>query len=211
MDNPLFPMKHLAGPQPGARFSVETSIDSYKVDSGCTEVPKHPPFFAFIPSHSIDTRKSGRTRDVNMPTLIEREGAAMSGPIGSRLRNFCKSTSGSFTIESVIWIPMFFILVSFAMNVSMVFFNEAQILRVVQSVSRQHSLGLYRSDVEARADLSARLAYLNANIGVDASKTFNLATASVQVTASDMMPMPFLRVPFEGLTLQIASNHAVEY
>ncbi|WP_433988764.1 TadE/TadG family type IV pilus assembly protein [Sulfitobacter sp. TBRI5] len=127
------------------------------------------------------------------------------------LKRFWMCEAGSFTVESVIWMPIFFILIGFAINVSMVFFSEAQILRVVQTVSRQHSLGLYDTNAEAKADLESRLAYLDTAISANASKAFNVAEASVQVPAGSMMPLGFVRKPFNTIILNISSSHLVEY
>ncbi len=123
-----------------------------------------------------------------------------------RLNHFWNCDSGSFTIESVIWMPIFFILMALTMNLSMMFFSEAQILRVVQQVSRAHSLGLYKTDLEAENDLVERLSYFGAKFDVAATKTFNRATATVQVSATDLMPMHLMSAPFTGTKLNFVSN-----
>lgn len=128
-----------------------------------------------------------------------------------RMSKFWNCESGSFTVEAMIWIPMFFFLMIFALNVSMVFVQESLILRVVQTVSREHSLGLYRDDAEAELDLSNQLSHLGANVTVDVSKSFKMATASVQVPAVDLMPMQFLRNTFSGVEIDVTSNHLVEF
>ena len=55
--------------------------------------------------------------------------------------NFFTNEEGSATIETVIWLPIFTILLTMIINLSMVFFSESQILRVVQDGNRAFSLG----------------------------------------------------------------------
>lgn len=57
------------------------------------------------------------------------------------LVRFFRSESGSYTIESVIWLPIYVFILALMMNVSMVFFNESQLLRVVQDGNRSFAVG----------------------------------------------------------------------
>ena len=127
------------------------------------------------------------------------------------LRRFAANENGSFTIEAAIWTPIFAILMAFSTNISMIFFNEAQVLRTVQNVARAHSLGRYKDDDAAETDLQNQLAYLNADFVAEASITGNLVRASVSVPAIDLMPVNFMRDPFKNFDLTISAQHFVEF
>ena len=129
----------------------------------------------------------------------------------AHLARFGRSEDGSWTIEAVIWTPILVALMAFSVNMSTVFFNEAQILSVVQNVARAHSLGRYEDDLEAEADIQAQLAYLDASYSVDAMIDGPLVTASVTIAATELMPMNFMTSPFAGFVLDIKSQQLVEY
>ena len=123
--------------------------------------------------------------------------------VGRGIRRFARNERGNATIEAAIWTPMLFFLMVFSTNMSMAFFNNAQILSISQEVARNFSLGRYADEIAAAADLETQLAYLGADLTVEATNTGKLAKTRVTVTPSDLMPLNVVTYPYEGFVLDI--------
>ena len=129
----------------------------------------------------------------------------------TKCRQFCRAEDGSTTIETVIWLPMFMILLGFIINVSMVFFNESQILRVIQDGNRAFSLGRLQDLKEVEDYVLARLAYLDASITIGSEVADGFVTTWLRTPATDLMPVSFMSSVFEGLDVGVSAQHIVEY
>jgi Flp pilus assembly protein TadG len=128
------------------------------------------------------------------------------------IRTFVQSESGSQTIEAVIWVPIFVFLLAFMINVAMVFFNESQMLRVVQDANRAFSLGWFTTDTETEQYISDKLAYLSTNVTVDTSIDRGIITTQATIPALDMMPLAALGSRFFSDTqITVQAEHVVEF
>jgi len=83
-----------------------------------------------------------------------------SNTFKAALNRFARCEAGSYTIESVIWLPIYVFVLALMMNISMVFFNESQILRVVQDSNRSFAVGRISSLEAAEQYVIDRIAYL---------------------------------------------------
>jgi Flp pilus assembly protein TadG len=62
------------------------------------------------------------------------------GPLAA-LMNFARDERGSVTIESVLWLPIFFAFLGLAVDGAALFMNRALILRAVQDANRCFAIG----------------------------------------------------------------------
>lgn len=124
---------------------------------------------------------------------------------------FLKDEDGSATIESVIWFPIYAILLAFVMNISMVFFTESQLLRVVQDGNRAFSLGRLQDADEVEAYIQAELAYIDASISVNSSISGGRIETALTVPASDLMPLNFMTGAFSGIDIGVNAQHIIEF
>jgi hypothetical protein len=203
-----------AGAEP---LKLTSKIVKISIKTKCLVVVKYffmTPRPATARPHFGHACPAGLTRGDGINKMIKKLASAQPpkrAGLGPALRRFSAGESGSFTIEACVWTPIFAILMAFSTNISMIFFNEAQILRTVQNVARAHSLGRYENDAAAQADLEAQLAYLNANFTASASISGNMVRASITVPAKDLMPVNFMRDPFKNFDLDITAQQLVEY
>ncbi|MBD3662512.1 TadE/TadG family type IV pilus assembly protein [Sulfitobacter aestuariivivens] len=128
-----------------------------------------------------------------------------------RLGAFVKDENGSVTIESVIWFPIFAILLAFIMNISMVFFNESQMLRVVQDGNRAFSLGRLDSAAEVEQYILTELSYLDVNLNVTSAVAGGLIETDLTVAASELMPLNFMTGAFSGIQVGVNAQHIIEF
>lgn len=126
------------------------------------------------------------------------------------LRRFRRSEDGSFTIETVIWMPIFAILLAIVMNLSMVFYYESQMLRISQDAVRAFSLGRF-TEAEAENYISVRLAHIDAEIDIDVRQVGFIAQAIVSSNAGELMPFDLMSSAFEGVPIGVSTQYIIEF
>jgi Flp pilus assembly protein TadG len=145
-----------------------------------------------------DARKSGR--DMGMKRLNSRISAG----------RFLRDQSGSQTLEAVIWLPIFFTMLALVINVSMVFFDQSQIMRVVQNANRAIALGTFTTTTEVEEYIIANLAYMTDTLEVSAAVSGSFVTTTVVVPALELMPVNFLSDYFSDTKVTVIASHLVE-
>lgn len=127
------------------------------------------------------------------------------------LRGFCADEDGSYSIEAVIWMPIFAILLALIMNVSVVFFTESQMMRVVQDGNRAFSLGRLTSPEEVEDYVIETLAYTDADLLVETTVSGGIIRTQLSAPATDLMPLNFLRDSFSNVRVGFTSQQIVEF
>lgn len=128
---------------------------------------------------------------------------------------FWRDEAGSFTIEMVIWMPIFAILLAIIMNLSMIFFYESQMLRITQDAVRAFSLGRLTEN-EAEQLIANELAYLDAEISIDIaligdSGRPTAAQALVVTNAAELMPFDLMSFAFTDVNVGVTTQYLIEY
>lgn len=144
------------------------------------------------------------------------QGTPTADPDGSDnansiLKLFWKDDRGSATIESIIWFPIFAILIALIMNISMVFFTESQMLRVVQDGNRAFSLGRLEDNVAVEEYILSRLEYLEASLTVGTTISGGFIQTTLAAPASDLMPLNLMNRAFSGITVHVSAQHIIEF
>lgn len=127
------------------------------------------------------------------------------------LKTFCRSESGSYTIESVIWLPIYVFILAIMMNVSMVFFNESQLLRVVQDGNRSFAVGRISTLEAVEQYVTDRIAYLEVTPTVSSQLVDGIIYTNLSVTATELMPFSMLHKFFAGTTILVSAQQIVEF
>ncbi|MFK7745450.1 MAG: TadE/TadG family type IV pilus assembly protein [Roseobacter sp.] len=125
-------------------------------------------------------------------------------------RRFCRSEDGSFTLEAVIWMPIFAILLAITMNLSMVFYYESQMLRVAQDATRAFSLGRLTEE-EAESYVQQSLAFIGANITVNTQQNGYIAQTIVSTNANELMPFSLMSGPFATVPVGVSTQYIIEF
>ncbi len=135
--------------------------------------------------------------------------SAVKGP--GRIVAFIKDQEGSYTIESVIWLPIYVFILAIMMNVSMVFFNESQMLRVVQDSNRSFAVGRINTLEAAEQYVRDRLAYLEVTPVVNAQLVDGIIYTNLSVPATQLMPFSMLHKFFNGTDIVVSAQQIVEF
>lgn len=126
------------------------------------------------------------------------------------LKRFWRSEDGSFTLEAVIWMPIFAILLAITMNLSMMFYYESQMLRVAQDATRAYSLGRL-TDVEAEAYIASRLSFIEADLNVSTEQVGLVAQTIVSTNAAELMPFSLMSGPFANVPVGVSTQYIIEF
>lgn len=124
---------------------------------------------------------------------------------------FWNDEEGSATIETVIWIPIFMFILALIINVSIVFFTESQILRVVQDGNRAFSLGRFEKVEEVEEYVLERLSYLDASLDIETVIASGQITTKLTAPATELMPFRFMSGVFDNVRVGVSAQHIVEY
>ena len=127
------------------------------------------------------------------------------------IRRFRRSEDGSYSLEAIIWMPIFAILLALIMNITMVFYTESQILRVVQDANRLVSIGRIETEQDAEDFVLAQLNYLDAPLAVSTTIDSSLVTTVLTTPATSLMPLNFLRDTFTGIRVGVRAQHMIEF
>jgi len=129
----------------------------------------------------------------------------------SLLGKFLRNEAGSATVETVILLPIFATILAFIMNVSMVFFTESQMLRIVQDGNRAFSLGRLDDYVAVQDYISSRLAYLDADLTVATTISGGFVHTNLEAPAGDLMPLKFATSAFNSDRIRVSAQHIIEF
>lgn len=125
--------------------------------------------------------------------------------------DFMQSEEGSYTIESVIWLPIYVFVLALMMNVSMVFFNESQILRVVQDSNRSFSVGRITTLEAVEQYVVDRIAYLDVTATVNSQLVDGIIYTNLSIPATDLMPFAMLHKFFASTNIVVSAQQIVEF
>lgn len=129
-------------------------------------------------------------------------------PTGA-LHRFLRKEDGAATIEAVLWLPFFIMLFGVLADVSMVFYNQSRLLRIVQDANRNMAVGRL-TDVQATEDFVETVARsVSARVRATTNVTAGLinTTATVPVQDLDLLGMAGM---FRGVTMTVRAEQLME-
>jgi len=107
--------------------------------------------------------------------------------------------------------PIFAIILALIFNISMVFFTESQLLRIVQDANRAFSLGRLDDTTATENYITNALAYLDTTVAVTTTLDGGIISTVLNVPAVDLMPMSFMRDQFRDIAITVRSQQLVEF
>ena len=91
--------------------------------------------------------------------MMDETNASSEGMIIGRIRHFLwQDEDGAASIETVILMPLFLVVLAAIVDATMIFYGQAQVLRVVQDANRSLSIGRMTSVAEAEDFVATALA-----------------------------------------------------
>lgn len=129
-----------------------------------------------------------------------------------RILGLLRDESGTATIESVLWLPVFIAFFCMIADASFIFFGQNRAYRIVQDANRNLSVGRLVDSGEVEAFVTASLADFAPNSVVQSNinSTSGIVTTVVSLQASDLVATGLITAFLES-TITVGSSHFVEY
>lgn len=124
-------------------------------------------------------------------------------------KGFTRSTSGSTTIEMVIWFPIFMLLFCLIADAALIFSKQAQVLRIVQDANRATSIGRMMSSTDTQSYIYNRVVEISPNANVFTTIDAGVISSTVTMPASDLTATSLIDA-FRSLNIRVSSQHLSE-
>jgi hypothetical protein len=93
----------------------------------------------------------------------------------------------------------------------MVFFNESQLLRVVQDANRSFAVGRISTLSAVEQYVTERIDYLDVTPAVSSQLVDGIIYTNLSITATQLMPFTMLHKFFSGTEIVISAQQIVEF
>lgn len=124
---------------------------------------------------------------------------------------FIRSEDGNYTIETLIWLPIYVFILFLILNVSMIFFTQSQLLRVVQDSNRSFSVGRMTTLTAVEQYVIEKIAYLGATPTVTSQLVDGIIYTDLRMQATDLIPFSILHKFFAETTISVSAQQVVEF
>ena len=112
----------------------------------------------------------------------------LDAPSGRRARNkgarFLRCEGGSATVEVVLWLPFFLLLIALIADASFLFNRQAQMMRAVQDVNRAYAVGRLTTPQEVETALMEFYSPVSPRVQADSEFDLNIAGGVIRTTLS---------------------------
>lgn len=125
------------------------------------------------------------------------------------LRRFLKNETGTATVETVLWFPLFIAVFGLMLDVAMIFHGQAKVLRVVQDGNREYSIGRITTETAAETYIEGILAQIGIRGDATTTEVAGVAHTVVRVQANELQVLGYFTA-FSNLQLSIAAEHMIE-
>lgn len=134
----------------------------------------------------------------------------MSPRLGTLVKKFRRDERGSATIEAVLWLPFFVIFFVMIADVSLVFFRQTDVLRVVQDGNRALSVGRLGSASEVETFVKDRISPLTNAAQVTTTVDNGVIDTRALVPVEDLVAVGMFNF-LSGYYVAVESSHYVEW
>lgn len=110
--------------------------------------------------------------------------------------------SGSVTVESVLWVPVYLLFFGLIADVSFMFHGQAKAMRIAYDGNRQASFGLLKSETAVEDMVLTRVHAFSPQATVDTAFGTDSITTTLTMPASDLMAIgSFSRIFYFNVTV----------
>lgn len=128
----------------------------------------------------------------------------------SSLQKFRRSETGATTVETVLWIPVFFAFFALLFDIAMVFTGQAAALRVVQEANRDYSVGQISTLANTKTRIQNNLASINITpSSVVSSQKAGVITTRVEIPVAELGSLGWFSA-FKELKIDVTAEQTVE-
>lgn len=135
---------------------------------------------------------------------------ALRNPFSRLRRRFAADQQGAVTVEAVLWMPFFLILMFGIAEVAFVFYGQARALEIAQEASRSYSIGRLTS-IDA-TETWVKNALSRFSDETEAFVTVNDMTVTTRITipAKDLGGNLGIFTMFQDFRIQVSTEQVLE-
>ncbi len=127
----------------------------------------------------------------------------------AKLPSFITDERGTATIEFVMWFPVVVFLFGLIVNVTMLFYEQNEVLRTIQDANRSLSIGRLSSVTETETYIKTRLVSQIPNVTATSTISSGVVQTVVTYPATDLLWFDFFD-SLNGMTLTARASHLIE-
>lgn len=125
------------------------------------------------------------------------------------LRRFVRKEDGAATIEAVIWLPFFLALFGLLADVSMIFYNQSRLLRIVQDANRNMVVQRLEDEAATAAFVVSQGQAISPNVSATTSVDAGVITTTATVPMADLDLFGVAGV-FRNVDMTVRAQHLTE-
>lgn len=126
-----------------------------------------------------------------------------------RFSCFSRSDDGAATVEAVLWLPLYVMLIALLADVSMMFHGQSRLLRIAQDANRNMSIGRLVSTADTEDFVLARATELSPRSTAATNLTAGMITTTVSVPLVDLDLFGVAGI-FAGARMTVRAEHLME-
>ncbi len=118
---------------------------------------------------------------------------------------FLRDDKGSFTVEAVIWLPVFILVLCMIADTSLIFAKQSRVMRVVQDANRFYAVGKFADNTATQNYILGLVRPVSPNVTAVSTLTNGIITTTVTMPARDLIAtgvLPVLRSVTVRVVLQ---------
>ncbi len=127
------------------------------------------------------------------------------------LQRFRQSEKGAVTIEAVLWLPFFILLMFGVGEMGMVFHGQARVLEIAQDTNRGASVGRFATMDEAETWAEAALAPFSDEIVATTTIDKGVITTIITISAGDLAGNIGIFAMLATFDLKVTAQQVWEY
>lgn len=127
----------------------------------------------------------------------------------SACRRFRADQSGTASIEMLIWVPIFAVILAFIADTSFLFYGKSKLLQTVQDGNRALSVGRFQDTETTQAYISDALLAYSSDPNVTTTIDAGIIKTVASVPASDLIAVGGIP-QLASFRIEIAAYHFLE-
>ena len=121
--------------------------------------------------------------------MLQRTSAKRSG-----WSKFLRDDRGSFTVEALIWLPIFVVVLCMTADTAMIYAKQSQVMRVVQDANRSYAVGKFADGAATETYILNLVHPMSPNATASSVLTNGIITTTVTMPARDLIATGMLPV-----------------
>lgn len=127
-------------------------------------------------------------------------------------KKFRRSENGATTIETTLWIPVYFAFFALLFDIVMMFNGQAAALRIVQEANRDYSIGTISTLSGTRSRIKSNLASINITVSdgdIVPRQSKGVISTKVEIPAAELGSLGWFKA-FKNVTIEVTAEQTIE-